>query len=262
MADNLKVPSNISGAVDLYGRTTLVETATDRVAAATPAAANTEVATPEAPSAQAGVQLGLAVEPKALTLVAPVSASGTARPWEITAKLKLGVTDVLVPFAFGTMLPPAADLVRGQNLSGMSLSNVAANWTHPIVDKKWLAKENLVQHLGMHGWAGSEGYLYMRNQGFGPLMSSIGSLSVGVGIDFGQSLRPNHRADVTDQVGTMIVGALEGEARYQAYLWARAKYDETGNRIYNAIGLIANAQNVFILPDGNGGVRVGFRIKW
>ncbi len=262
MVEGLKVPSDISGTVDLYGRTMPVETKTNRVVAVTPATANIEVATPEAPSAQAGVQLGLVIESKALALAPPASASGVARPWEITAKPKLGVTDVLVPFAFGTMLPPAADLVRGQNLSGMSLSNVAANWTHPVVDKKWLAKENLVQHLGMHGWAGSEGYLYMRNQGFGPLMSSIGSLNVGVGIDFGQSLRPNHRADITDQVGTMIVGALEGEARYQAYLWARAKYDETGNRIYNAIGLIANAQSVFILPDGNGGVQVGFRIKW
>ncbi len=142
---------------------------------------------------------------------------------------------LLLPLTFGFVLPRGEDLLRGKSFGRLSLSHVAGNYAN-AKDDFTLTGSSFKRDVVMHGAAGALGYLSLRVQGHSALESALGSALVGVGIELGQSLEPNHPVSMGDMVRTTAYGALFGEAMHHMTLWANEKYDETGKDIYKVLG--------------------------
>jgi len=169
--------------------------------------------------------------------------------------------DLLLPLAAGFLGPRAEDLIRGQSYTRLSVANMSANWRGGTTDFTF-AGQDPKRDIFMHGTAGAVlGYLPLRSKGFSPAVSSAGAALLGMGIELGQSLEPGHRTSYGDIARTTFYGTLFGEGLYQAHLWARERYDVTGNALYKAMALIANPANTNI-GIGSDGVQVGFRFTF
>ena len=142
---------------------------------------------------------------------------------------------LLLPLTFGFVLPRGEDLLGGKSFGRLSLSHVANNYTNAKYDLTF-AGSSIKRDVVMHGAAGALGYLSLRVQGHSALESALGSALVGVGIELGQSLEPNHPVSMGDMVRTTAYGALFGEAIHHMTLLANEKYKKTGKGIYKILG--------------------------